>query len=550
MSFKKMSDRLYQNIWKQEIYNHWADGHQNVLGVMPTGGGKSHTVGEIVQEHQGVVAVIAHRQELVGQLSMTLARQGVTHNVIAPASVIKFNMAEQFRELNRSFIRTSCRDVAVVGVDTLLRRQAANADFLKRVSLWVTDECHHLLRGNKWGKAVALMPQANGLGVTATPCRADKQGLGRHAQGVMDVMVQGPTMRDLINAGFLTDYRIFAPPSDVNYSQVSVGSTGDYVQQQLRTAVKESHLVGDVVQHYQRIASGKQGVVFATDVATSGEIVERFIAAGIPAASISAKTPDAERSETMRQFRARAIRILVNVDILGEGVDCPAIEVVMMARRTLSYSLYSQQFGRALRPLEGKQDAIIIDHAGNVALHGLPDKEREWSLDGKAPGYKDRDDEIPLRYCVECTQPYEMTNKCCPWCGHYPVPADRSRPEYVDGDLHELSPEALQLLRGQVAKVDEDPYVVAERMRRAGAPEVAWRSMIKKALARRDMQAALRESIGWFAHIQDQKGRSRSDAYRRFYVLFGIDVMSAQALGRPEAQDLAMKINDYIGRSA
>lgn len=544
-----MSDRLYQNIWKQEIYDRWAAGDQNVLGVMPTGGGKSHTVGEIIQEHQGVAAVIAHRQELVGQLSMTLARQGVVHNIIAPKNVIKFNMEEQFKELGRTFIRANCRDRAVIGVDTLIRRSTANDDFLKRVSLWVTDECHHLLRGNKWGKAVGMMPQARGLGVTATPCRADKQGLGRHAQGVMDSIVEGPTMRELINKGFLTDYRIFAPPSDVNYEAVKVGSTGDYVQEQLRTAVKESHLVGDVVQHYMRIAAGKQGVVFATDVSTSHEMAVRFNASGIPAEVISAKTPDAERADTMRRFRNRVIRVLVNVDILGEGVDCPAIEVVMMARRTLSYSLYSQQFGRGLRVLDGKQEAIIIDHAGNVALHGLPDRAREWTLDGQAPGFRNRDDEIPLRYCDECTQPYEITNKTCPWCGHYPVPADRSKPEYVDGDLHELSPEALQLLRGEVAKVDEDPYVVAERMRRAGAPEVAWRSMVKKSMARREMQMALRESIGWFAHLQDQRGRSRSDSYRRFYTLFGIDVMSAQALGRPEAEALAIKINEYIGRS-
>lgn len=243
---------------------------------------------------------------------------------------------------------------------------------------------------------------------------------------------------------------------------------------------------------------------------------------------------------------------LVNVDLFGEGFDLPAIEVVSMARRTMSYSLYCQQFGRALRPMKGKSHAIIIDHAGNVALHGLPDQERLWTLDDRSgtPKMKDQDDEVPIRYCVECTQPYTRTNKVCPWCGHYHVPAGRTLPEQVDGDLHELSPDALAVMRGAVAKIDEDPHALAERMRGAGMAEVAWRSQIKTGTARQEMQSALRESIGWFAHLQQRKGRNDSESYRLFYHLFGIDVLSAQALGRPDAVKLATTINNYLGEAA
>ena len=545
-----MSNREYQQHWKQDIYDAWGAGYRNVLGVMPTGGGKSYTVGEIVREHQGTVAVIAHRQELVGQLSMAIAGQGVAHRIIAPHKVQKFIMSEQYRDLGTSLV-TPNANVAVIGVDTLVRREKEHKDWLQQVGLWVTDECHHILRSNKWGKACSMMPNAIGLGVTATPCRADGHGLGRHAAGVMDYMVEGPTMRELIGTDFLTDYRVFAPPSDVDYDHVNIGQSGDYVQKQLKTAVRESHLIGDVVQHYMRIAPGKRGITFATDVETAADIARQFRAAGVPAEMVSAKTPDKLRTQIIRQFRAGELLQLVNVDLFGEGFDLPAVEVVSMARRTMSYGLYCQQFGRALRVLDTNPNktAIIIDHAGNVQLHGLPDKDRIWTLDNaeRTPRCKNTDDEVPLRYCPECIQPYERTHKCCPHCGHYAAPADRSTPEVVDGDLHELSPEALEAMRGEVAKVDKHVDQVTYGMKLGGASDFAIAGARKKILLKQEMQGALRESIAWWAHITAERGYDQSASYRLFYHTFGVDVLSAQALGRPDALALADRINNHIG---
>jgi superfamily II DNA or RNA helicase len=457
-------------------------------------------------------------------------------------------ITKHLRHYGANFVNPNARN-AVAGVDTLIRRQSQYARFLQQVNLWVTDEGHHLQKDNKWGDACAMMPNARGLAVTATPIRADGRGLSRATDGILDTIVEGPTMRELINAGWLTDYRIFWPGSDVDYSKVEIGSTGDYKAPQLKSAVRESHLVGDVVEHYLRIAPGKLGVTFATDVETATDIARQFNQRMVPAEVVSAKTPDKDRDAIIERFRQRHILQLVNVDLFGEGFDLPAIEVVSMARRTMSFSLYCQQFGRALRIMPGKVHAIIIDHAGNVALHGLPDKARVWNLDSreKKPACKNPDDDIPLRYCVECTQPYERVYKCCPHCGHYPVPASRNAPEHVDGDLHEMSPEVLMALRGQVEAVNESPESVGNRMRFAGAPDVAWRSAVKNCKARNDMQGALRESIAWFAHHQQQLGRPTSESYRRFYHMFGTDVMTAQTLGRPEALVLADKINDYLG---
>lgn len=546
-----MSDRQYQEVFKHDVYNAWNAGYQNVCGVMPTGAGKSFTVGEIIREMDCNSVAIAHRQELVGQLSLALANQGVHHHIITQPKIRNFIMSQHLKEFDHCFVDANAR-TAVIGVDTLIRQADRHDRFLKSVNLWVVDECHHLQKKNKWGKAVALMPNARGLGVTATPIRADGRGLGRHNDGLLDVIVEGPSMRELIQLGFLTDYRIFAPPSDVDYTRVEVSSTGDFKDHQLKAAVQESHLVGDVVDHYLRIAPGKLGVTFATDVETATEIAQQFNARGVPAEVVSAKTPDKERAAIIGRFRAGELRQLVNVDLFGEGFDLPAIEVVSMARRTLSYSLYSQQFGRSLRPLPGKGNAIIIDHAGNVAIHGLPDKERIWSLDSreKRPACKNPEDDIPLRYCVVCTQPYERIHTNCPHCGHYPEPEGRSKPEQVDGDLLELTPDVLAKMREQLELFDESPEAVANRMRYAGAPAVAYNSALQNLKNRREIQTALRESIAWFAHVQRTRGVDDHHSYRTFYHLFGIDVMNAQMLGKPEALELANRINKYLGEAA
>ena len=167
-----------------------------------------------------------------------------------------------------------------------------------------------------------------------------------------------------------------------------------------------------MVDHYLRIAKGKLGVTFAVDVEAAGDIATAFKKAGVPAEIVTAKTPDTLRASILRRFRNRELLQLVNVDLFGEGFDLPAIEVVSMARPTQSFSLFAQQFGRALRPMDGKEHAIIIDHVGNVHRHGLPDAPRDWSLDRRERrSSKNVDIVIPTRTCPECAGAYERIRK-------------------------------------------------------------------------------------------------------------------------------------------
>lgn len=542
-----MQLRPYQLENKQEVVSRWDGGAKNVLSVLPTGAGKTVIFADIVRGHNGASCVIAHRQELVTQISLALARDGVRHRIIGPKKVVKLAVKIHMEELGRSFYDPSSR-CAVAGVDTLVLRGEDLNGWLASVMLWVMDEAHHVLRENKWGKAVSMFPNARGLGVTATPIRADGKGLGRHADGVFGTMVVGPSPRDLINEGFLTDYRVFVPPSDLDLSQVTMSAaTGDYNPNKLKTAVRKSHIIGDVVKHYLRIAKGKRGITFATDVETATDIAEQFNVAGVPAAVVSAKTPDAERVAALRRFKSGELLQLVNVDLFGEGFDLPAIEVVSMARPTQSYSLFAQQFGRALRLMEGKSVAVIIDHVGNCLRHGLPDAHREWTLDRRDRRSKGTpDDVIPTRGCTNCASLYERIYKACPYCGHVEVPASRSGPEFVDGDLTELDPATLAAMRGEVAKVDMDKEDFRAQCVANREPRLGQMRRVKLHVERQEAQAALRASIEWWAGYQRADDREDHESYKRFFFMFGVDVLSAQALGTKDALALAERINGKL----
>jgi len=537
-----MQLRPYQLDIKQDVMKSWLK-HNNVLAVLPTGAGKTVVFSEIIKDHAGASCAIAHRQELVTQISLALAQDGVRHRIIGPDKVVRLAVKIHMDELGHSYYDPAAK-CAVAGVDTLIRRGETLEKWLNSVTLWVQDEAHHQLKGNKWGIAADMFPNAKGLGVTATPLRADGKGLGRSADGLIDDMIIGPSMRELINMGYLTDYRLFAPETkDLDLTTVDISkSTGDYSHNKLVKAIRKSRIIGDVVEHYLRIAPNKLGITFATDVETATDIAKRFNDAGVPAAIVSAKTPDSERVGIVRKFRSRKLLQLVNVDLFGEGFDLPAIEVVSMARPTFSYGLYVQQFGRALRIMDGKSEAIIIDHVGSIVHHELPDAPRMWSLNSRDKrSNKTVNDGTPVRACPSCTAVYERIYAACPYCGHKPVVEGRAGPDQVDGDLAEIDPLVLAKMRGEISRIDDQVYYPQG----LAAPARARLNRIHG--ERQEMQGALRASVSWWAGYQKHLGRSDSESHRRFYHMFNIDIMSAQALNRNDALELANKINYKLG---
>lgn len=559
-AIKRPALRPYQQDIRDDIESRWL-GVPNVLAVLPTGAGKTVLFSSILADEPGASCAIAHRQELVSQISLALARNGVRHRIIGQDPVIRMIVRLHMEEVGANYVVPNAK-CAVASVNTLTGKKFSESlkPWLPTVKLWVQDEAHHVLRDNQWGRAAAMFPNARGLGVTATPLRADGNGLGRHADGLFDTMVIGPSMRDLITMGFLTEYRIFAPPSTFQRDQVAVSqTTGDFNLDQMRKAVASSSLVvhdekqiiGDIVQHYQRIAPGKLGVTFVPDIVTAEEVASQYVAAGIPAEIITGKTPDDERYKMMRRFKNRQTLQLVSIDVLGEGVDVPAIEVVSMGRPTESYGLYVQQFGRALRLLDGKDRAIIIDHVGNVMRHGLPDAPREWSLDRRERRSSGKSDAQTIRACLnpECGAVYERFRDACPYCGTpVPPPAERSRPEFVDGDLFELDPAMLEQMRGAVARVDMTPEAYREQLARQGVPQIGIMANVKRHIERQETIGTLREAMAVWAGYERAAGLSDREIFRKFYIEHGHDWMTAQTLKRDEALGLAERVMGSIKR--
>ena len=443
----------------------WARGKKNIIPVLPTGGGKTVVMSHFAANHHEPGVAIAHRSVLVGQLSLALARAGLQHDIIAQKAVVRTIVSEQMDELGRSFYNPSA-NWKIASVDTLPGRAASLGSWIQRVTLGFTDESHHVLADNKWGRECLRFtnPNMRWLLPTATPERADGRGLGRDADGIADEIIDGPSMRWMIENGYLTGYAVrgVAPPPDFDLSDVSISANGEYNQVQLRRAVHRSgKIVGNVVDTYIQHTPGKLGIVFAVDIEHARALTKEFNDKGVPCELITADHSEEERRAILKRYRTRQTLVLVNVDLFGEGFDLPAIEVVMMARPTASFSLYAQQWGRGLRlaiersmrdrwesytveqrlaiiAASNKPVAYIHDHVGNI-LHfmGPPDKAREWSLE-RTSRRSAPSDAVPLRVCLNpvCMQPYERFLLCCPLCKTpAPEPVAPTLPVQVDGDI-------------------------------------------------------------------------------------------------------------------
>lgn len=536
--------RPYQNKLTSDIYEAWEAGHQNVLAQMPCRSGKTVTFTSINADNQPSCTIV-HRQELVGQISATYARVGVPHNIVAPQPVINYCISEQIKATGRQFYHPNAPAV-IAGVDTLIRRFKPGDRWCNTVSRWVLDESHHGLQKNKWGKAVALFPQARGLGVTATPIRADKKSLHADQGGLFHALVQGVGMRELIEMGNVCDYRVIAPEPSINEAELKIGSTGDFTDSSARKAAHKSQIVGDVVRTYQQHTPGKAAIAYTVDVAQAEELAERFRQAGVTAASLDGTTPDAVRQETVDKFMSGQIKVLTNCDLFSEGLDLPGVDVVIMARPTMSFGMFVQQFCRCLTPADNKPYGIIIDHVGNVlrmaARYGMPDTPRRWQLWREEGKRQQREpDAIPHRVCEACALTYEAVTMVCPFCGHERVPEDRGAPEQVDGILAEMSPQLLQQLRMAKAEIWSDqptiPYgatntIVAARHKHHAQKQMAHRALL--------------EAMEFWGGVQQAAGHSDSQMQARFLHRFGIDVMSAQGLPTAAAIKLTKQIRGAL----
>lgn len=496
--------RPYQQTLADEVRSAYKQGFKCPLVVASTGSGKTVLFSYITHGAAGrgnPVLIAAHRKEIIRQISLSLARFGAEHQVIAAPQAVRQIKVAQFRAFGRSFVRDGATTM-VGSVQTIVTRFAQIKETISRARpgskpLVVMDEGHHVVQDTQWGRVMEEFPGALGLIVTASPERLDGRGLGKGQGGYADTMIEAPSMAWLIESGFLSPYRVFTAPRQIDLSGVHT-RMGDYVAAEVQERIDKPSVTGDTIEHYRSHASGMRAVVFCVSVEHSKHVAAEFEAAGIPAAHIDGGLDDGARDQAIVDFADGKILVLCNVGLVSEGFDLASIaqkdvtiDCLIDLAPTQSLVNAMQRWGRALRPAPGKV-AVILDHAGNVLRHGLPDDDRQWTLEGRKKSKKkaanDNEPPVPITTCTKCFTIHRPA-PTCPTCGFEYPPRDR-KVEHHEGDLVEMSEEQLAAIRRQKLLMQGKAQTVGELVAQGMS---TGRAM--KIVAARAEKAQLREQV-------------------------------------------------------
>lgn len=341
----KFQLRDYQVKAKEGIRASIIRGNRRIILRVPTGGGKSSIAASIVKDAnaKGTKTLFAvHNKELVRQFADRLRNQ-----MHVASGIIMAGVRPQPKEMNQ-----------VASVQSLVRRK------MPEVGLIMIDEAHRSMAGT-YRKIVDNYPNAVIIGLTATPFRTDGKGLGDVYQDIVDPI----KVRDLIDRGYLVGTQVIIPVESVSTEGLKMRA-GDYDKKELANLFEDATLVSGVVENYKRFAAGKKAIAFHVNVAISKQVNERFLSVGISSAHLDGNTPAEERDQIVKDFASGKYMVLHNCALFREGFDVPDTECVIMNTATKSLGMYVQCVGRGLRPAEGKDACIVIDHGNNTLEHG------------------------------------------------------------------------------------------------------------------------------------------------------------------------------------
>ncbi|WP_048327834.1 DEAD/DEAH box helicase [Streptococcus dysgalactiae] len=356
------------------------------------------------------VLFFSHRKEINEQVERTFAANGVNSKLLI-----------------------------IGGVQSLVRR----LDSLSRPEVILIDEAHHS-KAKSYLKIIDHFKNAYVLMFTGTPVRLNGDGF----DDIADDLVVGKSVKWLQEHGNIANFKYYAPSMIDNSVLKKRGGefTKDSVDQSMKSVI-----YGDVIKHYEKLAKGKQAIVYTHSVEASDLVSDTFNQAGYQSQAVSGKTPKNEREEAMRAFRDGDLKIMVNCELFTEGIDLPNVDVCIMLRPTQSLSLYLQFAMRPLNPRDGKT-AIIIDHVGNVERFGLPNIDREWRLDGKTKQKQStKIGEPTTRVCDDCYATYWSDARICPECGHENELTKREIEEIKEAELQEISEQKQLKLKNRVS---------------------------------------------------------------------------------------------------
>jgi DNA repair protein RadD len=401
-------------------------GKRAPLFVAPTGAGKTRIGVEIVERalraaHGRRVLWLAHRRELVEQAVESLVAEGIGADRI---SVLRAG--------SRS--HDPARPICVASTQTMLvveDRPPAN--------VVVFDEAHHYV-AEQWFEVADAYENAVRVGLTATPGRSDGIGLG----ALFDELVEVASIEQLTTDGVLV-------PCDVVWPGARL---------------KSRKIAADPVDAYLAHVPGSSCIVFCADVEAAKDVAARFMQRGIPAACVEGSMSGGARKAAIDAFRAKRLRVLVNVFVLTEGFDAPHTDAIILARGCSAVSTYLQIVGRALRCSPGKTRATLVDLVGAFKVHGMPDARRVYSLEGDGIRLASGEKPEAVRQCATCGCVFAAGPRECPRCG--------AVPEYKPIEVDER--ELVRAKRSDVASPEEREtfldWLEGERFRKGY--EVGW----------------------------------------------------------------------------
>ena len=318
---------------------------------MPTGTGKTVVLASLLRQDLSVgqVLIVAHRRELIEQIKGTIQRMGLDSS-----------------------------HLLIESIQTVSRR-ITSGQMMFQPDLIVIDEAHHAL-AHTYQLLWKQWPKARFLGLTATPCRLNGEGF----TDLFDRLIVSDSIAHFIAEGWLSPFDYYSIPSDSDESRAIASLKkrsvdGDYQTKEMREALDIRPTLERLYASKMQLAPGRKGIVYAIDIAHAEHIATFYRSKGLSVKAISSATPKQERASDLERFKAGEIEVLVNVDLVSEGFDCPDVEFIQLARPTLSLARYLQMVGRGLRRHEGKACCIMLDNVGLYRRFGLPSDERDWT---------------------------------------------------------------------------------------------------------------------------------------------------------------------------
>lgn len=436
-----MKLRQYQKETITQLRDAFRSNHKRVIMCLPTGAGKTVIFSDMVSRAAGKgtkCLVLTDRKELFKQTFGALNRAG---------ELVQELSAGRRTPINPDY------PVTLGMVETVKRRKLENF----QPDLVICDEVH---KGN-FTKAIEKFPEAKVIGATATP-------VGKHLPKLFSEIIEPVTIDELIEMGYLCDYKAFQVQDD--FSDLK-SSRGEYTEASQYAHFDKRKLYGNVLEIWKEKAADLKTIVFCVNIEHTEKTAETFRDSGISTAAVTSNTPKDERKRILKDFSDGKIQVLNNCGILTTGYDEPSIECVVMNRKTKSLPLFLQCLGRGSRVYPGKNQFVCLDFGMNHDEHGMWNENRNWSLKEKKKrgGLK----EAPVKTCPKCEAMLHASALECKYCGHKFPKSDETH----EGVAVEVTPKVPSKLVGRrISDLSIDELIELQRSKKYKASFV-WRIM-------------------------------------------------------------------------